>query len=110
MTPQERGARNAARAYRQFHQANPDRGIRVSLPNPPAEAAAIGVVRAIEYEVPADWPSTKEHGVSYRHKFGDTGHGDTGAKPLLIDGGEGLLYVKSRPGEKPFVVKDWLIG
>jgi hypothetical protein len=101
------GREAARRIYREFHGRELGRELQVNLPAPPAQAAAIGVVKSIDYEVP--WQSDKA-GVTWRHRFGDTGHGDTHAEPLLIDGGEGLLYVKSAPGEPPFTVDDYIRG
>ena len=96
--------RDAARQiYARFHAAEANREIRVNVPTPKA-AAALGVAKAIEYEVPADWPSEKA-GV-YRHEFGDTGWRDTGAKPLLVDLGDGNLLLTPAPGEERMTIED----
>lgn len=101
----------AKRIYRRFHAANPNHSIKVNIPKPASALPAIGVVESLTYSIPKDWPSAKDKSSKYRHEFGDLGGGrNTGAKPLLIDGGRGTLIIQSKPGEPAFYTDDYIRG
>ncbi len=97
------GREAARKVYARFHSEDANREIRVNVQTP-KHAAALGVAKAIEYEVPEGWPSDKS-GV-YRHEFGDTGWVDTGAKPLIVDLGDGNLLLTPAPEEPPLTITE----
>jgi hypothetical protein len=95
------GAAAARARYQTFHGAAPDRTVDVPHSGPVGDE--LGRVEAIEYSI--DSPSTKSG--TYRHEFGDTGFGNTGARPLLVETGEaGVLHILTPPDEAPFSVED----
>ena len=97
--PSDAGRAAARRAFERFHQAEPDRTLRLDVPALPESLTLVGQVDEIVYSVPAGVPSERA-GVRWRHKLGDTGNGDTGARPyLLADPEHNTLLIVPKPGE-----------
>src|SRR5579884_3180571 len=81
--PEASGAAAARERFATFHQRQPDRDVRLELDG--QRPRPLGRALEILYDVPADVPSGRG-GTLWRHKFGDTGHGDTGARPIVYRG------------------------
>lgn len=104
--PRERGQARAREIYRAFHSAEPNRTFAIDVPDVPPAVAMLGEVTEIKYHVPGAAASEKGDFV-YVHKFGDTGRGDTGAKPYLLAAGrDGHLLIASKPNERRFTVEE----
>jgi len=96
--------------YQRFHGQGPGHSVRLELPEIPAHGSALGQVDELTYSEPEGMPSAKA-GARWRHRFGDTGHGDTGARPYLVDiGRPGVLLIVSKPDEETFHVDDYIRG
>lgn len=100
--PEEAGRSAARSVFERFHERAPGRTFRMDIPDMPAELPMLGQCEEIVYSVPEGIDSSR-NGYRWRHKFGDTGDGDTHAKPYILSMGEkGPLVIVSKPDEQPF--------
>ena len=105
---------SVAKAHKRFHAAAPGGSYSVEVPEAAGRLRDLGLLKALQYDVPNSLRSPEKNPHIWHHAFGDTGHkgGDSyPAKlmPALKVNARGELFIVRRPGNI-FRVDTWLRG
>lgn len=113
MSAEEAGraaARGVVGTYERFHQRPPDGTRRIQVPEIPDNMDQLGHALGVIYNT--DGQASARSGVDWEHMFGDTGHGDSGARPVILaHPTEPMLVIVPEPGEQAWqLTEDGIVG